>query len=142
MVTGLTASGVFGITTAIAAANQPTYTAAPASVPTATTGLAVVDPNSVPTSAVPPPAAPGAVENVVLTIPPLGGAVVPAGATPAAAAAPAATAARPPASRQLRSYPYHAGTRTGPGPDAHHRRPGPHRTPTTPCTTNASGKCK
>jgi hypothetical protein len=124
VVTGLSASAVFGITTAIAAANQPTYTAAPASVPTATTASR----SSTPTRA-----------------------HVRRDAHHRArcrgehrADDSSARRSRRPGRGSSRSGSYgrtgrrpardsyadsHRGARSGPGTDTHHRRPGPHRTP-------------
>lgn len=138
LATGLTASGVFGITTAIAAANQPkqvVYTQAPVET------TPVVDPAALTgTTLAPVVTVPGSVvENVVLTIPPVGGAAAPA------AAAPAANAAAAPAAG--------GGQAAAPSPTAAPApAPAPTPAPTTaapvtappppPCTTNASGKCK
>lgn len=141
LATGLTASGVFGITTAIAAANQPkqvVYTQAPVATPTvdpaALTGTTLAPVVTVPN------ATPG-VENVVLTIPPVGGAAAPA--TAAAAAAPAATAAPAAGGGQAAAPSPTAAPAPTPAPTPPPTTAAPVTAPPPPpCTTTASGKCK
>lgn len=143
LATGLTASGVFGLTTAIAAANQPkqvVYTQAPVATTPVVDPAALTGTTLAPVVTV-PGAVPGAVvENVVLTIPPVGGAAAPA-AAPAATAAPTAGGGQAAAPSPAPS------PAAAPAPT-----PAPTPPPTTaapvtappppPCTTTASGKCK